>query len=326
MISVSLLVFSAFSALLRASALGVVFKSVKIFYTDHFVLPLPPWHRFPMQKYALLRERVERARLGGEPLAVPAAATDEQLLHAHSRAYLERVKTGALSEQEQRRIGFPWSEQMVERSRRSSGATLAAARAALTDKVGVNLAGGTHHAFRDHGEGYCVFNDAVVAARSLQAEGLVERVAILDCDVHQGNGTASIVADDPSVYTFSVHAAGNYPFDKESSDLDIELADGADDETYLQAVERGVCTALSAAQPHLAIFLAGADPFEGDRLGRLKISKPGLAQRDALVLELCRGAHVPVAIAMAGGYARRIEDCVDIHFNTVLTAAEFAAH
>jgi acetoin utilization deacetylase AcuC-like enzyme len=238
---------------------------------------------------------------------------------------LERVKTGALSEQEQRRIGFPWSEQMVERSRRSSGATLAAARAALDDGVGINLAGGTHHAFRDHGEGYCVFNDAAVAARCLQAEGLVERVAILDCDVHQGNGTASILADDPSVYTFSVHAAGNYPFDKESSDLDIELPDGTRDEMYLAAVERGVCTALSAAQPHLVIFLAGADPFEGDRLGRLNVSKPGLAQRDRLVLELCRAAHVPVAIAMAGGYARRIEDCVDIHFNTVLSAAEFAA-
>ena len=298
---------------------------MKIFYTDHYVLPLPPWHRFPMQKYALLRERVERAGIAGEPLSVPEAASDEQLLQAHSAGYLERVQRGALSREEQRRIGFPWSEQMVERSRRSSGATLAASRAALSDGAAVNLAGGTHHAFRDRGEGYCVFNDAAVAARTLQSEGLVQRVAIVDCDVHQGNGTASILADDPMVYTFSVHAVNNYPFDKETSDLDIELPDGTGDQPYLAAVERGVCTALSAAQPQLVIFLAGADPFEGDRLGRLKVSKRGLAQRDRLVLDLCHHAGVAVAVTMAGGYARRIEDCVDIHFTTVLTAAETLA-
>ena len=298
---------------------------MKIFYTDHYVLPLPPWHRFPMQKYALLRERVEQAGLAGEPLSVPEAASDKQLLQAHSVSYLERVKGGRLSPEEQRRIGFPWSPQMVERSRRSSGATLAASRAALADGIAVNLAGGTHHAFRDRGEGYCVFNDAAVAARTLQTEGLVQRVAIVDCDVHQGNGTASILTDDPTVYTFSVHAANNYPFDKETSDLDIELPDGTRDPDYLAAVERGVCTALSAAQPQLVIFLAGADPFEGDRLGRLKVSKRGLAQRDGLVLDLCRHAGIGVAVTMAGGYARRIEDCVDIHFTTVQTAAQMLA-
>jgi acetoin utilization deacetylase AcuC-like enzyme len=298
---------------------------VKVFYTDHYVLQLPPWHRFPMQKYALLRERVEQAGIAGEPLSVPEAASDGQLLQAHSAGYVERVKRGALGPEEQRRIGFPWSEQLVERSRRSSGATLAASRAALSDGAAVNLAGGTHHAFRDRGEGYCVFNDAAIAARTLQSEGLVQRVAIVDCDVHQGNGTASILADDPTVYTFSVHAANNYPFDKETSDLDIELPDGTGDQRYLAAVERGVCTALSAAQPQLVIFLAGADPFEGDRLGRLKVSKRGLAQRDRLVLDLCRHPGVAVAVTMAGGYARRIEDCVDIHFTTVLTAAETLA-
>jgi len=258
-------------------------------------------------------------------LSVPEAASDEQLLQAHSASYLERVKGGRLSPEEQRRIGFPWSPQMVERSRRSSGATLAAARAALADGVAVNLAGGTHHAFRDRGEGYCVFNDAAVAARTLQTEGLAQRVAIIDCDVHQGNGTASILVDDPTVYTLSVHAANNYPFDKETSDLDIELPDGTRDPDYLAAVERGVCTALSAAQPQLVIFLAGADPFEGDRLGRLKVSKRGLAQRDGLVLDLCRHAGIGVAVTMAGGYARRIEDCVDIHFTTVQTAAQMLA-
>ena len=223
-------------------------------------------------------------------------------------AYLQRVVSGELAAEEQRRIGFPWSPQMVERSRRSSGATLAAARAALEEGVGVNLAGGTHHAFRDRGEGYCVFNDSAIAALTLQAEGRVRRVVILDCDVHQGNGTAAILAGDPSVFTFSIHAANNFPFEKEASDLDIELPDGTGDRDYLQALEKGVCRALSAAQADLAIYLAGADPFEGDRLGRLKLTKSGLAARDRMVFELCHASGVPVAVTMAGGYARRIED------------------
>ena len=192
----------------------------------------------------------------------------------------------------------------------------------MNEGVGVNLAGGTHHAFRDHGEGYCVFNDSAIAALVLQAEGLVQRVAVLDCDVHQGNGTAAIVAGDTSVFTFSIHAANNYPLDKQPGDLDVELPDGTLDAQYLPALERGVCTALSASQPDLVIYLAGADPFEGDRLGRLKLTKRGLAERDRLVLELCRAGGIPVAIAMAGGYACRIEDTVDIHFATVLAASE----
>jgi acetoin utilization deacetylase AcuC-like enzyme len=225
-----------------------------------------------------------------------------------------------LSAQEQRRIGFPWSREMVERSRRSSGATLAAARAALDDGVGINLAGGTHHAFRARGEGYCVFNDSAIAALALQAQGCIRRAVILDCDVHQGNGTAAILAGDPTVFTFSIHGANNFPFDKEASDLDIELPDGTGDGEYLDALEKGVCRALSAAQPDLAIYLAGADPFEGDRLGRLALTKAGLAARDRLVFELCRGAGVPVAVTMAGGYARAVEDTVDIHFATVAAA------
>jgi acetoin utilization deacetylase AcuC-like enzyme len=227
-----------------------------------------------------------------------------------------------LSAEEQRRIGFPWSPQMVERSRRSSGATLAAARAALDDGVGVNLAGGTHHAFRARGEGYCVFNDSAIAALALQGQGRIRRAVILDCDVHQGNGTAAILAGDPTVFTFSIHGANNFPFDKEASDLDIELPDATGDSVYLDALEKGVCRALSASQPDLAIYLAGADPFEGDRLGRLNLTKPGLAARDRLVFELCRGAGVPVAVAMAGGYARNVEDTVDIHFATVAAAAQ----
>jgi acetoin utilization deacetylase AcuC-like enzyme len=212
---------------------------------------------------------------------------------------------------------------MVERSRRSAGATIEACRAALEDGLAVNLAGGTHHAFRDRGEGYCVFNDSAIAALAIQAEGLARRVVILDCDVHQGNGTAAILAHDPSVFTFSIHGARNFPFSKEASDLDIELPDATGDAAYLDALERGVCHALSAAQPELAIYLAGADPFEGDRLGRLSLTKAGLLARDRMVFELCRSAGVPVAVVMAGGYARIIADTVDIHFATVAAAAHF---
>jgi acetoin utilization deacetylase AcuC-like enzyme len=276
-----------------------------------------------MQKYAMLRERVQAAGLGKEAgLLLPPAATDEEILRAHEAAYLERVKHGRLSAAEQRRIGFPWSPEMVERSRRSSGATLAAARAALEEGVAVNLAGGTHHAFRDRGEGYCVFNDAAIAALSLQAEGLIRRAVVIDCDVHQGNGTAAILAGEPSIFTFSIHGANNFPFTKEASDLDVELPDGTGDAAYLAALEKGVCRALSAAQGDLAIYLSGADAFEGDRLGRLKLTKAGLAARDRMVFELCRCAGVPVAVAMAGGYGRRIEDTVDVHFETVRLAAE----
>ena len=299
---------------------------MKIYYTDHYVLPLPPGHRFPMQKYALLRERVQAAGLAGEHgLLLPPAATDEEILRAHDPRYLARVVGGTLSPEEQKRIGFPWSPQMVERSRRSSGATLAAARAALHDGVGVNLAGGTHHAFRDRGEGYCVFNDAAIAALALQAEGRIRRAVIIDCDVHQGNGTASILAGDSAVFTFSIHGANNFPFTKEQSDLDIELPDGTGDAAYLEGLEKGVCHALSAAQADLALYLSGADAFEGDRLGRLRLSKAGLSARDRLVFELCQSAGIPVAVAMAGGYGRRIEDTVDVHFETVRLAREILA-
>jgi len=297
---------------------------MRIFSSDRFVLPLPPGHRFPMQKYRLLRERVEQAGLAGSHgLQEPPAATDAQLLRAHDAAYVRRVASGALSAAEQRRIGFPWSEQMVERSRRSAGATLEAARAALeSGSVGVNLAGGTHHAFRDHGEGYCVFNDAAVCALNLQAEGVIRRALVIDCDVHQGNGTAAILAGDSSVFTFSIHAASNFPFRKEPSDLDVELPDGAGDDDYLPLLERGVYRSLSASQPDLVIYLAGADPHQGDRLGRLALTTAGLAARDRLVFEACAASALPVAVAMAGGYGRRIEDTVQVHFNTVRLARE----
>jgi acetoin utilization deacetylase AcuC-like enzyme len=298
---------------------------VKIFYTDHFVLPLPEGHRFPMQKYALLRQRVVEAGLvAPEDLRVPHAATDEEILRVHGPDYLRRVVSGTLSEAEVRRIGFPWSAGMVERSRRSSGATIEACRAALAEGVGVNLAGGTHHAFRDCGEGYCVFNDSAIAARAMQAEGRARRVVILDCDVHQGNGTAAIFRDDPTVFTFSIHGARNFPLRKEPGDLDVELDDNTEDGAYLEALEAGLRQALGRARADLALYLAGADPHEGDRLGRLKLSTEGLARRDRLVFRHSHDAGLPVAVAMAGGYGRRVEDTVAVHFQTVRLAAELA--
>ncbi|MBI1257930.1 MAG: histone deacetylase [Chloroflexi bacterium] len=295
---------------------------MKAFYSDVFVLPLPTDHRFPMAKYHLLRERIlSEGILRPDDLRLPEPATDAQLLRAHDAEYLEKVKNGGLSAKEIRRIGFPWTPQMVERSRRSVGATIAACRTALSEGVSVNLAGGTHHAFRDHGEGYCVFNDAAVAARVLQDEGRVRRVVILDCDVHQGNGTAAILAGDSTVFTFSVHGAKNFPFHKEKSDLDLELPDGTSDEVYLQYVEEGARRAIAMANADLAIYLAGADPFYKDRLGRMAVSMAGLEQRDRIIFDLCRENGLPVAVAMAGGYAPNVEDIVAIHIQTIRLAA-----
>jgi acetoin utilization deacetylase AcuC-like enzyme len=298
---------------------------MKAFYSDQFVLPLPTEHRFPMSKYRLLRERVIAEHiLPPENLCIPDAATDEQILRAHDADYVEKVKTGALTVKEIRRIGFPWSPEMVERSRRSSGATIAACRAAFSDGIAMNLAGGTHHAFRDHGEGYCVFNDSAIAARAMQAEGRARRVVILDCDVHQGNGTASILVGDTSIFTFSIHGAKNFPYHKEASDMDIELDDGTGDALYLDMLEEGVSRALALANADIAIYLAGADPYMGDRLGRLKLSMEGLAARDRFVLGLCRAERLPVAVTMAGGYAHNVADIVAIHTQTVRIAAELA--
>lgn len=297
---------------------------MRIFYSDHFVLPLPRGHRFPMSKYARLRERVLHSDFAAS-CHVPDAARDEEIMRAHDSGYLHKVANGLLSEAEQRAIGFPWTPQMVERSRRSSGATLAACRAALQEGTGANLAGGTHHAFRARGEGYCVFNDSAIAARTLQAEGLVERVVVIDCDVHQGNGTAAIFAGDASVFTFSIHGANNFPFTKEQSDLDVELPDGTGDRDYLDALERGLAAALERSDADLVIYLAGADPYHDDRLGRLALTRQGLLNRDRMVLEACANANLPVAVTMAGGYAHDIDDTVDIHFATIETAAWFCA-
>jgi acetoin utilization deacetylase AcuC-like enzyme len=296
---------------------------MKIFYSNQFVLPLPAGHRFPMQKYALLQQRVVATKLvAADDLCEAPVATDAEIERAHDDSYLRRVVGGELTAPELRRIGFPWSSQVVARERRVAGATIAACRAALADGAAVNIAGGTHHAFRDYGAGYCVFNDGAIAARTMQAEGRARRVVIIDTDVHQGDGTAAILAEDRSIFTFSIHGARNYPFYKQQSDLDIALDDGVDDATYLTMLEEGVRYALALARADLAIYVAGADPYLDDQLGRLSVSKAGLAERDQIVLAACRAAGLPLAITMGGGYARTVEDIVDIHFQTICAAAE----
>lgn len=276
-----------------------------------------------MQKYRLLRETLPFVVRTIEFHEAPHA-TDGVLALAHHPDYIRKVAEGALSAQEQKAIGFPWSPQMVERSRRSAGATIAACRAALADGTAVNLAGGTHHSYADHGEGFCVFNDAAIAARLMQAERRVRRVAIVDLDVHQGNGTASILASDDSVFTLSLHGERNYPFRKEVSDLDVALPDGTGDGIYMDALEGALNQLFRRFSPQLIIYLAGADPHEGDRLGRLKLTKQGLAARDRMVLDAARLRDIPVAIAMAGGYGKNIQDTIDVHVQTIALASDYA--
>lgn len=295
---------------------------MKAFYTDHFVLPLPAGHRFPMEKYSRLRDLVSKE--DSIELIEAPAANDTQILYAHDPLYLIKIMEGKLSPSEQREIGFPWSEKMVERSRRSAGATVAACKTALTEGIAVNLAGGTHHAYRDAGSGFCVFNDSAIAARTLQKELHPKlKIAIIDLDVHQGNGTASVLQHDASIFTLSMHGENNFPFKKETSDLDLGLPDGCDDSQYLQELGNCLNQLESRFTADFIIYLAGADPHEGDRLGRLNISKEGLRMRDALVFEFAQTRNLPVAISMAGGYGKEIESTVDIYFQTIMTALLF---
>ena len=291
---------------------------MKLYYTDRYVLPLPAGHRFPMPKYARLRERA--TALAPDRLALPDAACDDDLARVHERGYIAAVASGTLDDTAQRRIGFPWSPAMVERSRRSTGATIAACESALRDGCAVNLAGGTHHAHAGFGAGFCVFNDAAVAARAMQTRGRASRVLIVDLDVHQGDGTAAIFAGDPSVCTLSLHGRNNFPFRKASSCIDVELDDGTGDDAYLATLAIALPRAIAQSQPDLAIYLAGADPYVGDRLGRLSLTKRGLASRDAFVLDTLRAHGVAIAIAMAGGYAENLDDSVDIHLATIALA------
>ena len=273
-----------------------------------------------MAKYKMLRDLV--ADLPNARLLEAPRASDTELLLAHDASYVQRVISGTLSEAEQKEIGFPWSEKMVERSRRSVGATIAACQSALKEGVAVNLAGGTHHAYRNKGSGFCVFNDAAIAARVLIKDPIgLQKIGILDLDVHQGDGTAAILQYDPAICAVSIHGEKNYPFAKTSSDLDIALTDGSGDTIYLEALEQAL-EFLSNQGIEFLIYLAGADPFEGDRLGRLALTKDGLALRDQRVMAFVRERGIPIAIAMAGGYANPIEDTVRIHYQTIQIACK----
>jgi len=294
---------------------------MKLYYSDTFELPLPAGHRFPMAKYGRLRERILQADWAPHgTLELPPAATLDELLLVHDLSYLQRVFTGRLSELEQRRIGFPWSEKMVERCRRSTGASIAAARTAIREGVAVNMAGGTHHALPDAGSGYCVFNDVAVAARVLQHEEQVERVLFVDLDVHQGNGTAAVTAGDPTLFSFSMHGDNNFPFRKTAGDLDVALPDGTTDDVYLAALSESLDQIAATFRADFVFYLAGADTWAGDRLGKLAVSKAGLKTRDELVFRWCHERQLPMAVCMAGGYAPNIDDIVDIHYQTIEAA------
>ena len=294
---------------------------MRICYSDRYMVPLAPTHPFPMPKYRLVRDRLlAEGSITYWHLIEPLLASDEDILLVHSAQYWLRCARGELTAAEVRRIGFPWSEGLVRRSRASVQGTIIAARNALRDGIACNLAGGTHHAFPDHGEGYCVLNDIAIATRVLQRDGLARRIAILDCDVHQGNGTAAIFAADQDVFTFSIHGDKNFPLRKEQSKLDIALPNGTGDEAYLQILAEHVPAILREFQPDFVFYQAGVDPYERDRLGKLKLTLAGLRARDEYVLAQCKQAGVPVATTMGGGYAKEITETVEAHANTVRAA------
>jgi acetoin utilization deacetylase AcuC-like enzyme len=290
---------------------------VRAFAHDSHTYPLPPGHRFPLEKYALVREGA--AGVPGVDVEPARAASDGELDAVHTRAYLDRVASGWLSRREQLALGLPWSARLVERARRSTGATVQAAGAALEDGVALNLGGGTHHAFADAGRGYCVFNDVVTARKALAHRA--HRVLVVDLDVHQGDGTHALLARDPDAFTFSVNGFRNYPFHRVPGDLELELPDGTGDDEYLDGLARLLPRALARSRPNLCFYLAGADPYEGDRLGRLALTVTGLRRRDELVRDALEAAGVPVCVTLAGGYAAEIRHTVAINLGTVRTFA-----
>ena len=290
---------------------------------DRHPFPLPEGHRFPASKYRLLREAVEAEGLGEVWHAGPVPWA--QLEAVHDAGHLARLRDGTLDRRAERAIGLPWSRELVERARRSVQATVQAAGDALEDGLGMNLGGGTHHAGREQARGYCLFNDVPVMIAALRAAGRVGRVLVVDCDVHQGDGTAELLADDPDAFTLSIHGGANYPFKRATSDLDVDLRTGTGDDAYLDALRSALDRAIPAARPDLVVFLAGADPWEGDRLGRLALTKAGLASRDAIVLDAASEAGAPVCVCLAGGYAPDIRDTVEINLATARLVARRAA-
>ncbi|HEY0078720.1 MAG TPA: histone deacetylase [Pyrinomonadaceae bacterium] len=290
---------------------------MKVAYTPRYYADIGEEHVFPIRKFELVRDRLLReGTLLPEQLVEPQPAPLADVLLVHTEDYVTRLRAGTLTPRELRRLGLPWSKALVRRSFLATGGTQLAARWALEEGVGSNLAGGTHHAFPDRGEGFCVLNDVAITIRALLRDGLIRRAAVVDCDVHQGNGTAEIFEADPQVFTFSMHGAKNYPLFKKRSTLDVELPDQTTDEQYLDALGAHLPRVLAHA-PDIIFYLGGADPFVGDKLGRLALTLEGLRRRDEFVLSACRAARIPVVTVMSGGYARQIDDTVEIHCNTI---------
>lgn len=294
---------------------------MRAFYSDRYVIELPPGHTFPIIKYSMVRNRLQsEGTLKPEMVSEPQPAARDEILLAHTADYYDRVVDGQLSAREIRRLGLPWSEALVGRSRLSVAGTMAATRAAIADGVSANLGGGTHHAFPDHGEGFCVLNDIAIAIKTLRESGVIHRAAVIDCDVHQGNGTAAIFSDDPETFTLSLHGAKNYPLVKQPSTIDVALADGADDEEYMAALAANLFAALDVFRPDVVFYQAGVDPYKDDRLGRLALTLEGLRERDHFVFEACRERSLPCVITLGGGYARDVSDTVEAHCNTLREA------
>jgi len=295
---------------------------MQVFYSPNYYADIGAGHVFPIRKFELVRDRLlGDGTLRQEDLVEPAPASLEDVLQVHTEDYVHRLCSGKLSDKELRRLGLPWSESLVRRSFYAVGGTIRAAHAALTQGVGCNLAGGTHHSFADRGEGFCVLNDVAIAIRALSRDGLIRRSAIIDCDVHQGNGTATIFAGDPDVFTFSIHGSKNYPLFKAKSTLDVELEDGTGDEKYLRSLA-DCLPAVFKHRPDIVFYLGGADPYIGDKLGRLAVSIAGLKKRDGLIVRECYEREVPVVTVMSGGYGEAISDTVEIHCNTIRAVAE----
>jgi acetoin utilization deacetylase AcuC-like enzyme len=295
---------------------------MRVFYTPRYYADIGQGHIFPIRKFELVRERLlTEGTLQASEILEPAPAPLEDVLMVHTEDYVSRLCNGQLTPKEIRRLGLPWSESLVQRSFYAVGGTLDATRASLTDGYSSNLAGGTHHSFPERGEGFCVLNDVAIAIRALRARKLFQRAAIVDCDVHQGNGTATIFAGDHDTFTFSIHGAHNYPLFKAQSTLDVELRDGATDDEYLDVLAHHL-PEVFASEPEIVFYLAGADPYRGDKLGRLALSIEGLRERDAYVLRQCYEREIPIVTVMSGGYGKDITDTIEIHCNTIRMVKE----
>ena len=295
---------------------------MQVFYTPRYYADIGQGHVFPIRKFELVRDKLlAEGTLQPAELIEPEPANLADVLLVHTEDYVSRLCSGDLTKKELRRLGLPWSESLVRRSFYATGGTIAAAQAALSEGYGSNLAGGTHHSFADRGEGFCVLNDVAIAIRALRARNLFRRAAIVDCDVHQGNGTATIFAGDRDTFTFSMHGANNYPLFKAQSSLDVELPDGTSDEEYLDSLAKHLPVVFSH-DPEIVFYLAGADPYSGDKLGRLCVSIEGLCDRDAFVLRKCYEREVPVVTVMSGGYGKDINDTTEIHCNTIRMVKE----